>query len=81
MFDQLEKTPDLGYPLRDEWEGCYAVHAGQDRYRVIWELLPPEEDYEGDPGDQVVPVVVLRVGPKMASDGRTIYESPRPEPL
>jgi len=56
LFDNLESTPDLGYALEGEWKGCYAVHIGRDRYRVIWELLPPVEDYEGDPGDEVVPV-------------------------
>lgn len=81
LFDNLESTPDLGYALEGEWEGCYAVHIGRDRYRVIWELLPPVEDYEGDPGDEVVPVVILRVGPKTDEQGHTIYESPRPSVL
>jgi len=48
---------------------------------VIWEILPPIEDYEGDPGDEVVPVVILRVGPKTDVQGHTIYESPRPMTL
>lgn len=39
LFDAIEKTPDLGYPLEDEWDGCYAVHCGRDRYRVIWEVM------------------------------------------
>jgi hypothetical protein len=79
LFDQLEKSPDLGYPLSGEWQGCYAVNIGQDRYRVIWEVMEPMEDYESDPGDEVIPVVILRVGPKTdARTGRTIYESPRP---
>jgi hypothetical protein len=81
LFDNLEKTPDLGYPLEDEWEGCFAVHIGNDRYRVIWEILPPVEDCEGDPGDEVVPIVILRVGPKTDERGHTIYESPRPTAL
>jgi hypothetical protein len=81
LFDSLERTPDLGYPLEGEWEGCFAVHCGRDRYRVIWEILPAEEDYEGDPGDEVIPVVILRVGPKTDTQGHTIYEDPRPSPL
>ena len=81
LFDTLEKTPDLGYPLEGEWEGCFAVHCGRDRYRVIWELLPAEEDYEGDPGDELIQVVILRVGPKTDAQGHTIYESPRPSAL
>jgi hypothetical protein len=48
---------------------------------VIWEILPAIEDYEGDPGDEVVPVAILRVGPKTDERGHTIYESPRPTVL
>lgn len=73
LFPQIELTPDLGYELRGEWEGCQAVHCGRDRYRVIWEVLEPEEDYTGM-ADMVVPVAVIRVGPKTDSRGRTIYE-------
>jgi hypothetical protein len=54
------------------------VHAGADKYRVIWEIMPPIEDYERAPGDQVVPIAILRVGPKTDAQGRTIYEEPRP---
>lgn len=79
LLDVIERTPDLGYELRDEWEGCMAVHAARDRYRVIWEVLDPEEDYEGTT-DEVVPIVVLRVGPKTDATGRTIYETERPDP-
>jgi len=79
LFRALEKTPDLGYPLEGEWEGCFAVHVGDDRYRVIWEIQPPIDDYTGRAGDQVTPVVVLRVGPKTDGQHRTIYEQPRPE--
>lgn len=81
LFDQLEKTPDLGYPLEDDWEGCFAVHVGRDRYRVIWEMLPAVEDYEGDPEDEVIAVAILRVGPKTDEYGHTIYQSPRPSVL
>jgi hypothetical protein len=49
------------------------------RYRVIWEILPPIEDYE-DVTDEVIPVVILRVGPKTDVHGHTIYEDPRPIP-
>ena len=51
--------------------------ATPDRYRVIWEIADPNEDYE-NLADQVVPVVILRVGPKTDSQGHTIYVSPRP---
>jgi hypothetical protein len=71
----------MGYPLEGEWEGCYAVHTGRDRYRVIWEILPAIEDYTGEPGDEVVPIVILRVGPKTDTQGRTIYGEPRPAAL
>ena len=57
----------------------HAVHAARDRYRVIWEVLDPEKDYEGI-ADQVVPIVILRVGPKTDATGRTIYEGGRPDP-
>jgi hypothetical protein len=79
LFDNLERTPDLGYPLEEEWEGCFAVHVGRDRYRVIWEIMPPVEDYE-NLADEVVPIVILRVGPKTDEHGHTIYDSPRPIP-
>lgn len=79
LFDQLEKSPDLGYALDGEWEGCYAVHIGRDRFRVIWELMPPIEDY--DSGDELIPVVILRVGPKTDPWGRAIYDAPRPSSL
>jgi mRNA-degrading endonuclease RelE of RelBE toxin-antitoxin system len=78
MFDKLELKPDLGYELRDEWEGCRAIHVGRDRYRVIWEVLDPEPDYTGV-ADEVVPVVILRVGPKTDAAGRTIYDRGRPD--
>lgn len=78
LFDQLEKSPDFGYALDGEWEGCYAVHVGRDRYRVIWEPMEPIEDYAGDPGDELIVVAILRVGPKTDPWGHTIYEAPRP---
>ncbi len=43
--------------------------------------MPSIEDYEGDPGDELVQVVILRVGPKTDEHGHTIYESPRPSAL
>lgn len=70
----METSPEIGKELRDEWEGCFAVHIAKDRYRVIWELLPPEPDDYG-PVNEVVPVYVLAVGPKTDSRGRTIYET------
>jgi hypothetical protein len=69
----IEQTPDLGYPLRDNWDGCMAVHCGRDRYRIIWEVLEPEDDYSGE-ADEVTPVVVLRIGPKTDSRGRSVYD-------
>jgi len=55
-----------------------AVHVGSDRYRVIWEMLDPTDDYTGA-ADEVIPVVILRIGPKTDAQGRTIYEFLRPE--
>jgi hypothetical protein len=55
-----------------------AVHCGQDRYRVIWEVLDPEEDYTGI-ADEVVPIVILRVGPKTDSKGVSVYNQERPD--
>lgn len=79
LFDVIERTPDFGYELRDQWEGCIAVHAGRDRYRIIWELLDPERDYTGVAAE-VIPVVILSVGPKTDASGRSIYDRERPEP-
>jgi mRNA-degrading endonuclease RelE of RelBE toxin-antitoxin system len=81
IYEVVEKRPlAAGTPLRDEWTGCRSGHAGRDRYRVIWEVLDPEDDYEGQEGDQVVPVVILRVGPKIDALGHSIYEQDRPSP-
>lgn len=82
LFNTMEGStaPDFGYELREgsEWEDCFACHIGSDRYRVIWELLPAEEDFE-NAADEVVPILILRVGPKTDEFGRTIYEDGRPE--
>jgi len=72
---ELEGHADLGIPLRGEWEGCRRAHVCDDRYRVIWRELPEVEDYEGASGDTVIPVQVLRIGPKVMLAG-TIYEQP-----
>ena len=78
FFRKLEKTSGLGIEMRGEWEGCRRAHIYDDRYRVIWQDLPETEDHAGGVGDTVVPVVVLRVGPKLLPGGQTIYELPRP---
>lgn len=69
----------MGYELREDSPraGCWSVHCGNDRYRIVWEILPPEEDYEGL-ADSIRPVVVLMVGPKTDASGRSIYDRPRP---
>lgn len=77
LLTNIEKTPDLGYPLLDEWEGCRAVHCGRDRYRIIWEILSPVEDYD-KAGGEVVPIAIFRVGPKTDARGHAIYDDPRP---
>ena len=74
--EQLEKSSDLGDPLRGEWSGYRSIHVYMDRYRVIWRDLPEIEDYAGAEGDTVVPVEVVRVGLKNPVDGGTIYEKP-----
>jgi len=74
----LAKRVGLGVPLHSEWEGCRRAHVCNDRYRVIWKELPEIEDYEGGEGDTVVPVQVLRVGPKVLLGGGTIYQQPNP---
>ena len=63
--------------MHGEWEGCRRAHVCDDRFRVIWRDLPEIDDYEGSEGDTVVPVKVLRVGPKVQVGG-TIYEQPLP---
>lgn len=77
LLDLIETEPSLGYELQGPWAGCMAVHCGRDRYRVIWIVLDPEEDYTGTT-DWVVPITVVRVGPKTDSRGATIYERGRP---
>ena len=53
-----------------------AVHVGRDKYRVIWQIGDAGHDYEGV-ADEVVPVYILRIGPK--TDGSmTIYDGDRP---
>ena len=81
LFRVLERSADFGYPLRDPWTGYQAVHVAQDRYRVIWREFPPESDYTGGDGDEVVPVVVVRVGPKTDAQHRSIYDEPPPADL
>jgi mRNA-degrading endonuclease RelE of RelBE toxin-antitoxin system len=64
---QLGPWPAEAEGLREPWDGCYGVHVGRDRYRVIWEV-----DIE------IRVVYVLRVGPKRKATGGTIYDDPRP---
>ena len=75
FFRELEKASGLGIEMRGEWEGCRRAHVCEDRYRVIWRDLP---ETAGDAADTVVPVIVLRVGPKLLPSGETIYQQPRP---
>lgn len=77
FLKELERSANLGVPIHGEWEGCRRAHVCDDNYRVIWRELPEIEDFEGTDDDVVVPVQVLRVGPKMMLAG-TIYEQPRP---
>jgi hypothetical protein len=76
--DQLERTGDLGVKMRGEWEGCRRAHVYGDRYRIIWRELPETEDYAGGPDDKIIPVQVLRAGPKTLPSGETIYQQPNP---
>lgn len=78
LRDHLAKRAELGVPLHGEWEGCRRAHVCDDRYRVIWIEQAEIEDYEGGEGDTVVPVLVLRVGPKVLLGGGTIYQQPNP---
>jgi hypothetical protein len=77
FFKDLEKSGELGYALRDEFEGFRAAHICNDRYRVVWRDQPEIEDYTGREGDTVIPVEVVLVGPKNTSSG-TIYERGNP---
>lgn len=81
LFGVLEEGPDIGgTPLRGEWEGCLAVHVGQqDNYRVIWEVLGAEPAvYDGDEEVEVIEIVILAVDKKVNARGKTIYQRPRP---
>jgi hypothetical protein len=79
FFRRLEADAGLGYDLRGEWEGWRAIHLCSDRYRVIWQDRPEIDDFEGADGDTVVPVVVIRVGPKNQPAGGTVYDAPPSE--
>lgn len=78
FFRELKKSADLGVSMHSEWEGCRRAHVCNDRFRVIWRDLAQVEDYAGAPGDAVVAVEVLRVGPKVLPGGGTIYQQPNP---
>jgi hypothetical protein len=41
---------------------------------VIWRLGPEEEDPTRPEGSKVIPVYVLRIGPKTSSSGHTVYD-------
>jgi hypothetical protein len=81
LSDLLRVDPEIGYELEDEWTGYRAIHIGNDRYRVIWRIDPPEEDYERPEGSQVIPVIVVRIGPKTSAVGVTIYDIEPPPPI
>ena len=72
----LERLPELGYPLRGEWAGAVRCTAAMID-TASWRILEPIEDYEGQT-DLVVPVAILRIGPKTDRRGRTIYERAAP---
>jgi hypothetical protein len=84
VLDQLEAGRfDFGYELRDPWPpGCFAVHCGDDKYRLIWKVYPEEDDYSRPEGSKVIPIVVLRLGPKTSySEGTLLYDEPPSELL
>ena len=78
LIKSLAMDPFQGYSLRREWLGCRGLHFGSDKYRLIWEVRPIEDDYEGAEGDQVTPVIVLCAGPKTGLQEGVIYDQPRP---
>lgn len=78
LIKSLAVDPFQGYSLHGEWLGCRGLHFGSDKYRLIWEVMPIEEDYRGTEGDKVTPVIVLCVGPKTDPQECVIYDQPRP---
>jgi hypothetical protein len=78
LIKSLAVDPFQGYSLHREWLGCRGLHFGNDEYRLIWELMPIEEDYRGAEGDKVTPVIVLCVGLKTDPREGVIYDQPRP---
>lgn len=78
LIKSLAVDPFRGYSLHGEWLGCRGAHFGSDEYRLIWELMPIEEDCRGAEGDKVTPVIVLCVGLKTDPQEGVIYDQPRP---
>jgi hypothetical protein len=78
LIRSLAVDPFQGYSLQGEWLGCRGLHFGNDKYRLVWEVMPIEEDYRGGDGDKVTPVAVLCAGPKKDPQERVIYDQPRP---
>lgn len=61
--------PPQADELRPPYDGCFGIHVGQDKYRIIWEV-----------DTEIQTVWILRVGPKKRRGGGTIYDDPRPQP-
>jgi mRNA-degrading endonuclease RelE of RelBE toxin-antitoxin system len=62
----LADDPHIGSELISEWDGCRAIHFGNDQYRLIWEIH--EEDKV---------VIILRAAKRFGIGG-SVYEQGRP---
>jgi mRNA-degrading endonuclease RelE of RelBE toxin-antitoxin system len=74
----LAEHAELGIPLRGAWEGYRRVHVYNDKYRIIWRDLEPIDDYAGNEGDTIIPVLLVAVGLKNPTTGGTIYDQGPP---
>jgi mRNA-degrading endonuclease RelE of RelBE toxin-antitoxin system len=68
MVGLISEYPiETGVELDRQWKGARRVHCANDAYRIIWEIDDAREA-----------VIILRIGKKSQSGGRTIYDLPRP---
>jgi mRNA-degrading endonuclease RelE of RelBE toxin-antitoxin system len=67
MIGLISEYPEMGAPLSGRWEGARRIHCADDKYRVVWDVIP-----------DLKAVVILLVGKKQQRGG-TLYDFPRPE--
>lgn len=58
----LHSDPEAGKALHRELLGCWSIHAGHDRFRIIYKIEKPSKE-----------IVVLTVGPRKPGETEDIY--------